>query len=332
MFLEAILSLKRFGGVFNVYRKKLFILGILVIFLFSVTGCPARKPDAGTNPLNQRYQEEPTVSIYFAETGDIQEMRLEEYLMGVVAAEMDPEWPSEALAAQSIVARTFTLKKIEEGGVEERGTDASTDIEEFQAYDADRINENVRQAVASTRGQVAAYEGNLINGWFHADGGGLTAASATEGLAFPDETPYIHSVEDPGFEITLSENRSWTANFPISQVRQAVQEVTGTDPGEISTVEVVEEGPSGRATQVKLGETTISGPGLRLALGSTEMRSTLWNEIAINGGQLVVSGQGYGHGVGLSQWGARAMAEKGKTPEEIVKYFFNNVAIEHLWD
>ncbi|KUO50735.1 MAG: stage II sporulation protein SpoIID [Desulfitibacter sp. BRH_c19] len=313
-------------------KRKIFILLIVVVFLISATGCPARKPNAGPSPLNQRYQEEPTLSVYFVETGDVQDMRLEEYLKGVVAAEMDPQWPSEALAAQAIVARTFTMKKMEEGGVEERGTDASTDIEEFQAYDADRINENVKQAVADTRGQVASYEGNLINGWFHADGGGLTAASAAEGLAFTEEAPYIHSVEDPGFEITLPENKSWTASFPISQVREAVQEAVGSDPGEISTVEVVEEGPSGRATKVKLGEVTISGPGLRLALGSTEMRSTLWNEISISGGELVVSGQGYGHGVGLSQWGARAMAEQGETPEDIVKYFFNNVTIEDLWD
>ncbi len=313
-------------------KRKLLILTTLVVFLITAVGCPARKPDEGPSPLNQRYQEEPTVSVYFADTGDVQDMRLEEYLMGVVAAEMDPEWPSEALAAQAIVARTFTLKKMEEGGVEERGTDASTDIEEFQAYDADKINENVRQAVAATRGEIASHEGELINGWFHADGGGLTAGSAAEGLAFTGEAPYIHSVEDPGFEITLPENKSWTASFPISQVRQAVQEVTGSDPGEITTVEVVEEGPSGRATKVNVGEVTVSGPGLRLALGSTEMRSTLWNEITIQGGELVVSGQGYGHGVGLSQWGARAMAEQGETPEDIVMYFFNNVTIEHLWD
>ncbi|MBS3970873.1 MAG: SpoIID/LytB domain-containing protein, partial [Clostridia bacterium] len=213
-----------------------------------------------------------------------------------------------------------------------RGTDASTDIEEFQAYDAERINENVRQAVADTRGEVATYQGNLIKGWFHADGGGLTAASAAEGLAFKGEAPYIHSVEDPGFKITLPENKSWTATFPISQVRQAVQKATGSDPGEISTVEVVEKGPSGRVTQVRLGDVTLSGHGLRLALDSTVMRSTLWDDISIQDGQLVVTGKGYGHGVGMSQWGARALAEQGRSPEDIVRYFFKDIQIEDLWD
>lgn len=309
------------------FLRKLIILCVFVAFVFTATGCPARKP----SDLNQKYQEEPRLSVYFHETSDIKEMDLEEYLKGVVAAEMDPNWPREALAAQAIVARTFTLRKIEAGGVKQRGTDASTDIKEFQAYAAERINDNVRQAVADTRGMVATYQGDLIHAWFHADGGGLTAASAAEGLGFEGEAPYIHSVEDPGFEITVPENKSWTASFPMSQVRQAVQELTGNDPGSISTVEVVERGPSGRVTRVGLGDVTVSGPGLRLALGSTVMRSAFWEDVSIQGDQLVITGKGYGHGVGMSQWGARAMAEEGNSPEEIVKYFFRDIQIEQLW-
>jgi len=300
-----------------------------VAFLFiGAMGCLASNP----NDLDQKYQEELRLSVYFHETSDIKEMYLEEYLMGVVAAEMDPNWPREALAAQAIVARTFTLRKIEAGGVEQRGTDASTDIEEFQAYSAERINDNVRQAVTDTRGMVATYQGDLIHAWFHADGGGLTAASAAEGLGFEGEAPYIHSIEDPGFEITLPENKSWTASFPISEVKEAVQELTGNDPGEINTVEVVETGPSGRVTRVRLGDVTVSGPGLRLALGSTVMRSAFWESVNIQDEQLVITGKGYGHGVGMSQWGAKAMAEQGSNPEEIVKHFFNDIQIERFWD
>lgn len=313
--------------------KKVFLIYILLIFSILLVGCPAKRPDLEPSPLDQKYNEEPMISIYVVETDEVMEMPMEEYLMGVVAAEMDPTWPQEVLAAQAIIARTFTLKKIEEGGVEARGTDASTDIEEFQAYDAERINDTVRQAVANTRGMVVSYDGKLINGWFHADGGGRTAASAEEGLAFTEEeAPYIKSVEDPGFAITLEENKSWTATFSLEEVRQAVKEVAGNDPGDIQSVEVVEKGPSGRAMKVKVGGVTVSGPALRLALGSTVMRSTLWDDIRIEGNQLVVSGKGYGHGVGLSQWGAKALAEDGKSPEEIVKYFYEGIEIEKLWD
>ena len=79
------------------------------------------------SPKTQLPDSEPTISVYMHETGRVKNMPLETYLEGVVAAEMDPTWPLEALRAQAIVARTFTLKKMSEGGVPKRGTQASTD-------------------------------------------------------------------------------------------------------------------------------------------------------------------------------------------------------------
>ncbi|HHX51026.1 MAG TPA: SpoIID/LytB domain-containing protein [Clostridia bacterium] len=309
------------------YGKRTYLyMGILVFSIILVyTGCrqPAKRPD---------FQSEPTISLYVNETGETKKIKLEEYLEGVVAAEMDPSWSEEALAAQAILARTFTLKKIQEGGVKARGTDASTNIEEFQAYDPNRITQRVKEAVKRTRGEVVTYRGKLINGWFHADGGGQTAASAVEGLEYrKEQTPYIQSVKDPGRNITLPENRSWTISFPLAQVRKAVQEVAGQDPGTITRVEILERGPSGRTTKIRLGKVTLSAPALRLALGSDKMRSTLLESFTIKDGSLTMRGKGYGHGVGMSQWGARALAEEGKKAEEIVRYFFKGVQVEQRW-
>ena len=311
--------------------KRIIFLCMLAGFLVVVVGCPTQK--SKLDSLSKRYQEEPTITVYLHETDETQEMALEQYLVGVVAAEMEPQWEAEALAAQAILARTFTLKKIEDGGVKKRGTDASTDIEEFQSYDTERINEKVRQAIADTRGVVAIYKGKLINAWFHADSGGVTAASAEEGLAFTEEkTPYIKSVKDPGFEITAPENKSWTARIALSQVRQAVTEATGADPGEVANFEVLEKGSSGRVTQVRVGDLTLSGPAFRLALDSTIVRSTLWDLAQVEENELVLSGKGYGHGVGLSQWGAKALAEKGHSAAEIVDFFFDGIELADLWD
>ncbi|NLT94976.1 MAG: SpoIID/LytB domain-containing protein [Clostridia bacterium] len=299
---------------------------IVSFILFSALACntPQKKPAKPPEPA----KEEPEISLYVAETGEIKKIKLEEYIKGVVAAEMDVNWPIEALAAQAILARTFTLEKIEEGGVKARGTDASTNIEEFQAYDQEKINENVIKAVEMTRGEVVKYRGELIKAWFHADGGGKTAASAEEGLGYNKEpTPYIKSVEDPGINITVEENKSWQVSFPVDTLRNAVQQVTGRNPSQINSVEIAEKGPSGRATKIKVGDVLVSGPGLRLALGSDKMRSTFLTGISIQGGQVVITGKGYGHGVGMSQWGARALAEQGKSPEEIVSYFFRDVEI-----
>lgn len=306
------------------------ILTVALLILL-VTGCrqPAQRPDAS----DQKLDREPVISLYMHETGETKQIGIEEYLAGVVAAEMDPQWPDEALAAQAILARTFTMKKIEEGGVKARGTDASTNIEEFQAYDETRINDKVRKAVERTRGEVVTYQGKYINGWFHADSGGKTASSAAEGLEFRQEpTPYITSVEDPGHEITEPENKAWTAVFTVNEVREAVKQATGTDPGPVTTVKIIKRGPSGRATSVQVNDKTLSAPALRLALGSEKLRSTLFEEPQVSQGQVSFRGKGYGHGVGMSQWGARALAEQGKKAEEIVTYFFRDVKIEKRWD
>lgn len=317
-------------------RFQLILVLILITFVgVGIAACanPERKPQGqDVKQRAQEYTSEPTISLYINETGKTERIKLEKYLEGVVAAEMDPKWPQNSLAAQAILARTFTLKKIKDGGVKAHGTDASTSVEEFQAYDPSRINDKVRKAVRDTRGMVLTYQGAYINGWFHADGGGLTASSAVEGLEYRKEkSPYITSVKDPGQSITVPENKSWTASFDLGTVRQKVKETVGKDPGPVQSAAVLEKGPSGRAMKVQINSVTLSAPALRLALGNEEMRSSFISKFAVENGKLVIQGKGYGHGVGMSQWGARALAEQGKSAEEIVKYWFKDVELEKLW-
>lgn len=316
----------KFGG-----KKNAGLLwgSLLLCFLMWSSSCGPEK-----RPLEPQGGREPLISLYLTETGETKQIMLEEYLKGVVAAEMTPTWPQNALAAQAILARTFTLERIkEEGGVPARGTDASTAVEEFQAYDPTKINEAVREAVEQTRGEVVKHQGEYIKAWFFAEGGGLTAASAEEGLAYTKKpSPYIHSVSDPGVAITTEENKSWQVSFPLNKVRQSVQEVVGQDPGPLTKAVIVRRGPSGRVLTFKFNEVTLSAPALRLALGSEKMRSTLLTSFVIEGNNLVIKGKGFGHGVGLSQWGAKALAEQGKSAEEIIQYFFKDVEIVKEWE
>ena len=313
------------------------VLFFLIFLLFAVTGC------GGNDEKNKKQRETPqttthqwpgddsTITLYQHETGEIVELTLREYLYGVVAGEMDVNWPVEALAAQAIMARTFTLEKMEDGGVEARGTDASTDIEEFQAYNAEKINENVKQAVDQTENLVATYQGELIKAWFFADGGGRTAASAAEGLSYDkEETPYVHSVEDPGLSLPDNPNGSWETYFSMAEVCDAIEKVTGTRRDHFSKVTIAQQGESGRVTQYQFDDLKVGAAALRLALGGEVMKSNLVESIAIQEDRLMVKGKGYGHGVGMSQWGARAMAENGKTAEEIVTYFFKDIEIEKV--
>lgn len=327
-------------------------LGMLLLVAL-VSGCPLRRPELSPVPRERMPREkpftgqtpqipgviskgankEPELRVYVADRGTVSTMAFEEYLMGVVAAEMEPDWPKEALAAQAIIARSFTLQKIaEEGGVPNRQADASTDIREFQAYDAARINDNVRQAVESTRGQVAVHSGNFIRGWFHAYAGPRTA-TAREGLDFRGPNPpYIKIVDSPAQDTVPEEEKNWRASFPLSAVRSVVREATGNDPGNVTSVSIEERGPSGRVTKFKVNDVTISGPQLRLGLDSTKMRSTFVNDVRIEGNRLHLAGTGYGHGVGMCQWGAKTLADQGKSAEEIVHYYYRNIEIVRLWE
>lgn len=316
---------------FKQTKKLLMVLGICVLFAGLLFGCGQREKTTPKEKNTNWPGDDTTISLYQHETDETVEIPLREYLYGVVAGEMDVNWPIEALAAQAIMARTFTLEKIEDGGVEARGTDASTDINEFQAYNAEKVNDNVKKAVDETANLVAVYNGELIKAWFFADGGGRTAASALEGLSYDkEETPYIQSVADPGLGLPDNPNSAWETYFSMAEVADAVENVTGTRKESFSNVSIAEQGPSGRVIKYQFDDLTVGAAALRLALGGETMKSNLVDEIAIRDGQLMIKGKGYGHGVGMSQWGARALAEEGKSAQDIVQYFFKDVEIQKV--
>jgi stage II sporulation protein D len=270
---------------------------------------------------------EPQITVYMHETGEQKSMPLETYLQGVVAAEMSPDWPLAALEAQAIVARTFTVKKMEQGPLQERGTDASTDPKEFQAYNEERINDRVIQAVNNTRGQIITYGGKPIMAWFHASSGGKTA-TAMEGLGYSGEsTPYIAPIAD----VQAEPSHNWHYSFSMQEFQNGLR-AQGIDISTLNNVGIGRKGPSGRAETLKVNDKEVSAPSLRLALGPEKMRSTLLDSVSLEGGNIVMRGRGYGHGVGMSQWGAWLMAQRGKTSHDIVNYYFKGVRITNAWE
>lgn len=283
--------------------------------------------------ISQGENKEPKLRVYIAEQGSIKTMAIEEYIMGVVAAEMDPTWEKQALAAQAIKARTFTLQKIvEDGGVPNRKADASSNIEEFQAYDSSRINDQVKEAVESTRGLVAVYKDQFVRAWFHAYCGGQTS-TAPVGLNFQDDNPpYIHSVECPCFDGIDEQLRYWEKSYTLSRVRNVARQIAGKDPGNVTTFKIGKE-EEGRAVTFLINNVEVNAAEFRLAIGSTEFKSTIINDVKIAGNTITFKGQGYGHGVGLCQWGAQVFArDQGKNAEEIIKYYFKDVVIQKLWE
>ncbi|SET22539.1 stage II sporulation protein D [Natronincola peptidivorans] len=327
--------------------KKYGILLLVVLLIISLAGCrAARRPEGPEGPqgtvedgpeipegITQGEGQEPRLTVHIVEEGENREMAFEEYLQGVLAGEMQNDWPEEALQAQAILARTFVMEFVANlGGSKYEGAHVSTDIEEAQAWNSEEINDRIVEAVNATRGQVALHNNDYIKAWFHAHAAGQTAG-AVEGLALDGEDPpYIQPVESPDSPEAPEDDVNWSDTFTKQEIMEAVQSTAGQETGDFDTIEITETGPSGRAVQLQIGEATVSAPAFRLALDSTRMKSTMLENVSIEGDQVTMSGTGYGHGVGMSQWGAYQMAQDGSSAEEIVKHYFKDVEIVKLWD
>ena len=174
-----------------------------------------------------------------------------------------------------------------------------------------------------------------VTTWFHSYSGGRTA-DAAEGLNFKEPERHTKSVQLPANEYVPEERRRWTATFSLAEITQALAG-KGIDVGEVTDVQVTERGPSGRITGMMItgtkGQTTIHGTEFRLAVGAEKMLSTLVDEggLQVTDKQLVISGMGFGHGVGMSQWDAYKMAKEGRNPRDIVLSFFKNVRVQKRW-
>ena len=273
----------------------------------------------------------PLLTVYMTESESYEEMDVESYVQGVLAGEMRNDWPMEALKAQAILARTFVLKFVGEKESQYENADISTDIAEAQAYNENAINERIIRAVDETRGMVLSAGGELPYAWFHAHSGGMTELAKT-GLEYKEDEPaYTQSVESMESDKAPTTVKNWTARFSTRDVGEACTKI-GMETGAVSEISIGEKSESGRAITLQVNGMTVSAPALRLALDSTRFKSTMLSEVSVQGGEVVFRGSGYGHGVGMSQWGAYGLAEQGKSAEEIIRHYFRNVEIVSLWD
>lgn len=277
--------------------------------------------------------------VYVVEDQQVEERELENYVKGVLAGEMKNDWPLEALKAQAILARTFVLKFVQEKESQYPGADISTDIEEAQAYDASAVNERIQQAVEETRGLVLSCEGELPYAWFHAHSGGMTEY-ARAGLGWEkDEPAYTQpsrgtepeQLSDAKENQQLQAAAEWKVDFTFAEWTVACQKQgVQVEPHAGSQLQISQRGESGRAVTLEIDGQSVNAADLRLALGSTKMRSTLLTSLKIENGKVHMAGKGYGHGVGMSQWGAYGMAQEGKSAEQIIKHYFQKVEIAQI--
>jgi stage II sporulation protein D len=179
-------------------------------------------------------------------------------------------------------------------------------------------------AVDATRGLILVYDGQPILAVYHADSGGRTESSENVwGRAYP----YLRGVEDP--YAAGSPYERWTLSVPLPRLEELLR-TAGLPARGVSRVEVAEVSESGRALRVRFGgaEGTweLSGHRLRALLGPDALRSTLFT-VRVEGGMAIFEGRGWGHGVGLSQWGARGMALRGWGFARILQHYYIGVQV-----
>jgi len=298
---------------------KLLKRSIILLTIVIVTGCGQQ----GTQG------EEPTIQVKLAD-GQINKMNIEEYVAGVVAGEMKKGWPKNAYAAQAIIARTFTLKRLEENG----NNTISAKHEEAQAYRPENISSEIRESVKMTKGEVITYQNKYIRGWFHSSAGGQTT-SAKVGLAYKEaEPPYIQSIKSPD-DLAPADIKNWQVRISKEEILRVLEQ-TGEKATEIKNIKVLNYDKSGRIIDLELifeqGSKKIKGAEFRTLIGPDKLKSILIKTIKKSGDSFIFAGSGYGHGVGMSQWGAYKLAKEGKTAEEIINYYFKDIKIVKRWD
>ena len=253
----------------------------------------------------------------------VNELDLEQYLYGVLKMEVDPRWPSDALKAQAVAARTLALYSLNRFSAEGYDVRATTDSQVYGGIIAE--DPRTTAAVEATRGQVLSYEGRPIFAAYHSDSGGHTEASE---LVWGGRYAYLRAVTDP-----YTPAQPWTLRMDLAafeeRLRRAGRAVAG-----VTVVDVTDVTPSGRAGSVRitsaLGAMTLRGTELRTILGPEALKSTLFFVRVLPDEQPAIefTGRGSGHGVGMSQWGARGQALLGRSYLEILRYYYSGVSLE----
>lgn len=252
---------------------------------------------------------------------------LERYLDGVVGSEMDPSWPQAALQAQAIVARTYAVAHL--GTREWLGYDLQAG-EQDQAYKGVAAETpSVVSAVNTTRGKILVAGADVVHAYYSSCDGGYTSS----GDALGDPQPYLIAQRDP--YCLTSPDDAWSASVDAAAFGSALGARFG-DIGAIVSAAVGSRDSSGRALDVVITGTKdtrdIPGTTFRALAGNHIVRSTRIDAISVHGGVIRIAGEGFGHGVGMAQWGARGMAEAGKTADDILKFYYHGVQFASIAD
>jgi stage II sporulation protein D len=252
----------------------------------------------------------------------IDNVDLESYVASVVGAEMSPSWPAAALEAQSVAARTYVLQRREVlRGRAPYDLESTVAAQVYKGRDSHSI-ETVLAADA-TKGQVLKYGGKLAEAYFFSKCSGKTESAKS---AFGKGAPYLNPVSCETDDALAG--LTWSKSISLESIARTFQ-----IKGDISNIRVANKTETGRVASVSIessgGTRRVTGADFRRLLGYQVVPSLAF-KLSVESEQLIVEGAGSGHGVGLCQWGAYAMAKRGSSAEEILQHFYPGTTIEPL--
>ena len=277
-----------------------------------------------TNNTNKSNNTQTTSSIIvtiYRSNGQVIKLDLEEYIIGVVGAEMPASFNTEALKAQALVSRTYALKAIQSGKklTDTISTQVYKDNNQLKVMWGSSYNtyyNKIKNAVTTTKGMYITYNNQYIDAVFHSTSNGYTEDSSN---VWKNSFPYLKSVESPWDKSASSYNRTITISY------SKVSKILGFDVTKDTPIEVLSKTKSNRINSIKIGNKTYTGVELRtlLNLRSTDFEIKLEDKIYI-------TTKGYGHGVGMSQYGANGMAKNGYNYSQIIKHYYQGISINKI--
>ncbi len=273
----------------------------------------------------KRYRGHFLVSLNNNRLSAVNYLDIEEYLFGVVPCEVPASWPRQALMAQAVAARTYALYIKQNSRDKTYDVRATTSDQVYGGMDAEQLT--TRFAVNNTRGQVLTYDGKLIVAYFHANSGGYTERPENVwGARVPylKDLPDMYSKNAPG--------STWEYFLPYTEAVQRLRRF-GVNASQIKAVEPMERTRSGRIREIMVvsdnGKQKMASNNFRLAIGSSRLKSTCFKTI-MNDSGILFKGSGFGHGVGMSQWGARRMALLGHDYKSILSQYYYGTQVAYI--
>lgn len=326
-----------------VYYAGVMTILVIMLPLLIVRGCSYQKEEIPPKKVIISVEK---ILIYNHMSNTVMEMSAEEYLKGVVAAEMPADFNLEALKAQAVAARTFTYGKLK--GIypskiaNHDGVPICTDHTHCQAWISKEaamakwgiframLNwKKIEKAVLETKDIVIVYNNEIINSVYHANSGGKT--ENCEDVWTGKGVPYLRSVVSNGEESAkgFKVSTTFTINNFITLIKEKYPDLELSKKNILSNIKVEEYSEGGRIARIKVGNVSIGGTEFRSIF---KLRSANF-KIEANGKEAInIITTGYGHGVGMSQCGADYLARRGGTYEEILKYYYTGIELININD